>query len=59
MIRLEKVVGITKKTESDKIEYLWAIIGVCNITLLQVYAPTEPTGLFEGIKERYEKFTKQ
>jgi len=52
-IRIKKL-DVTLQSQTGKIQYLWAIIGICDITLIQVYSPTEPTAFVDMIQERYD-----
>ena len=53
MIRVEKMnVSIE---ENGKVKWLWAFIGLYNMTLLQVYSQEEPVDLLTLIQKNYDK----
>lgn len=54
-IRIEKFKGVTLKKVGCDVEYLWAIIGPCNITLIQIYSSKEPIDFLKFIQDKYDK----
>ena len=52
--------NVTHQDEGSKIiKNLWAIIGICNFTLIQVFSVDEPTDLMKLIDRSYQSSEKK
>jgi len=54
-VRVKKLEGVVLVSEKGVVQYLWAIIGTNNMTLIQVYSSKEPTDLVNHIQKNYDK----